>query len=74
MEDDKAVAGESDPSEYNEVVTPKDTETIDTFSSHVIHVKMGTAYTSMGLNVMTQALHAEDESLGTEPNILPHLP
>ena len=63
MEDGKSVAGESDPSEYDEVVTTKDTETIDAFSSHVIHVRTGTAYTSMGLNVMTQALHTEDGSL-----------
>ena len=63
MEDDKVVAGESDPSEYNEVVTSKDTETIDVFSSHVICVKMGTAHTDVGLNVITQALHAEDGSL-----------
>ena len=36
---------------------------IDAFSSHIIHVRMGTAYTGVGLNVMTQALHAEDGSL-----------
>ena len=51
--DDKAVAGESDSSEYDEVVTTKDTETIVALSSHVICVKMGTVHTSMGLNVMT---------------------
>ena len=28
--------GESDPSEYDKVVTAKDTETIDTFSSHIV--------------------------------------
>ena len=41
----------------------RDAKMIDAFSSHIIHVRMGTAYTGMGLNVMTQALHAEDGSL-----------
>ena len=63
MEDGKVVAGESNPSEYNEVVTTKDTENIDAFSSCIIHVRTGTAYTGMGLNVMTWALHTEDGSL-----------
>ena len=56
VEDNKVSAGESDHSEYNEVITTKDAETIDAFLSHVICVRMGTAYTGMGLNVMTQAL------------------
>ena len=63
MGDGKVLAGESDPSENNEVVTTKDTETINTFSSHVIHAMTGTAYTGMRVNVMTQALHVEDGSL-----------
>ena len=63
VEDDKGIAGESDPTEYDEVFTTKDTKTIDAFSSHVIHAKMGTAHTGMGLNVMTQALCAKDGSL-----------
>ena len=41
MENDKIAAGESDPSEYDEVVTTKDTKTIDAFSSHVIHERTG---------------------------------
>ena len=36
---------------------------IDAFSSHIIHVRMRTAYSGARLNVMTQALCAEDESL-----------
>ena len=60
---DKLDAGESNPSEYSEVVTTKDTETIDALSSHVIHARMGTAHTEEGINVMTQALHAGDGSL-----------
>ena len=63
MEDDKVAAGESDTSEYNAVVTTKDTKMIDAFSSQIIHVKVGTACTGAGLNMMTQALSAEDWSL-----------
>ena len=63
IEDSKAVAGESDSSEYDEIVTTKDTKTIDAFSSHIIHAKMRTAHTGEGINVMTQALHVEDGSL-----------
>ena len=63
MEDDKVAAEGSGPSEYDEVVTTKDTEMIDAFSSHIIHVRMETAYTGVGLNVMTQGLCAEDGSL-----------
>ena len=47
MEDDKVAAGESDPCEYDEVVTTKDTKTIDTFSSHIIHAR--TYVLKMGL-------------------------
>ena len=63
VENDKIAAGESDPSEYDEVVTAKDTETIAAFSSHVIHARMGMAHTGEGINVMTQSLCAEDGSL-----------
>ena len=63
MEDEKAAAGESDPSDYNEVVTTKDTETIDAFSSYIIHARIRTAHIREGINVMTQALHTEDGSL-----------
>ena len=63
MEDSKVVPGKSNPSEYVEVVTTKDTETIDAFSSHVIHARMRTAHTGEGINVMTQTLCTEDGSL-----------
>ena len=49
-----------DLTEYDEVVTTKDTKMIDVFSSHIIHARVRTAYTGMGINVMTHALHAED--------------
>ena len=63
MEDDQVAARVLDLSEYEELVNTKDTETIDAFLSHIIHARMGTAYTGMRLSVMTQALSAEDGSL-----------
>ena len=63
IEDSKSVAGESDPSEYDKIVTTKDTKTIDAFSSHFIHAKKRTAHMGEGINVMTQALCTEDGSL-----------
>ena len=45
------------------IVTTKNTETIDTFSSHVIHVRIRSTHTGEGINVMTQALCMEDGSL-----------
>ena len=63
VEDNKLVAGRFNPTNYDEVVITKDMETIDTFSSHIICVKTETVQTGMGLNVMTQALHAKDGSL-----------
>ena len=44
------------------MVTSKDTETTDAFSSPVIHARMRTAHTGEGINVITQALHTEDGS------------
>ena len=55
MEDEKVASGESDPNEYDEVVTTRDTKMIDAFSSHIICMRTGRAYTGMGLNVITQA-------------------
>ena len=63
MEDGKVAAGKPDPSEYDEVVTTKDTEIIDAFSSHIICARTGITYTCARLSVMTQALHAEEGSL-----------
>ena len=63
VEDEKAVAGESDPSQYDEVVTTKDTKTIHAFSSHIIHARARTTHTGEGINVMTQALYDEDGPL-----------
>ena len=63
VENNRVAAGESDPGKYDEVVTTKDTETIDAFLSCIIHARMGTAYTGKEINVMTQAICAEHGSL-----------
>ena len=54
---------ELDSNDYDEIVTTKEAETVDAFSSQVIHTKMKTAHQTEGINVMTQALHIEDGSL-----------
>ena len=61
MEDGKT--RESDPNDYDEIINTKEAETIDTFSSWVIHAKIKTAHWGEGINIMTQALHAKDGSL-----------
>ena len=63
VEDDKVVAGRSDPTDDDEVVITNEMETIGAFLSHIIHAKTEIAHTGMELNVMTQALHAKDGSL-----------
>ena len=45
------------------LLLPWSTETIDAFSSQVIHAKMRVAHRGDGINVMTQALCIEDGSL-----------
>ena len=61
--EDGAPSEESDPNDYDELVTTKEAETTDAFSSQVIHAKMKTAHWGEGINMMTQALHIEDRSL-----------
>ena len=60
MVDNKVATGVLDLTEYDKVVTTKDSDLIDAFSSHIIHMRVRTAYMGMGLNVMTQALCVED--------------
>ena len=54
VETNEVAAGVLDLTEYDKVVTTKDTEIIDAFSSHIICAVVRTTYTSVGLNVMTQ--------------------
>ena len=60
---DNQTTEESNPSEYNEVVVTKNTETVGAFSSPVIPMKVEKAYTGEHINVMTQALQTKDGSL-----------
>ena len=63
LEDDKVATRVLDSTEYNEVVTTKGSKMIETFLSRIIHAQMKTAFTSVRLNVMAYALHAEEASL-----------
>ena len=63
LEDDKATTRVLDSTEYNEVVTTKGSEMIDTFSSRIIHVQTMTTFTGVRLNVMTHAVCAEEGPL-----------
>ena len=56
-------AEESSSDDYNQVMFTQNVEIIEAFSSHVVPVKVGKAYTGGCINVMTQALWTEDGSL-----------
>ena len=56
-------AEESSPDDYDQVMFTQNVETIEPFSSHVVPVKMGRAYTRESINIMVQALQSEDASL-----------
>ena len=56
-------ADESSSNGYDEVVVPKKMETIDAFSSCVIHMRAERAYTGECINVMTQVLQPRNGSL-----------
>ena len=62
MEDYQAME-ESSPDEYDKVVITKNMETVDAFSSHVIHMKVEKTYMGEHINVIAQALQTEDSSL-----------
>ena len=63
VEDDKITTKVLDPTEYDEVVTTKNSKMIDTFLSRNIHAQTETTFTGARLNVITHALHAEEGSL-----------
>ena len=54
---------EFDPDGYDQLMYTQNAETIEPFSSHIIPVKAGRAYTWECINVMVQALQTEDGSL-----------
>ena len=51
------------PDGYDQVVFTQNVETIEPFSSHVVLVKVGRAYTGECINIMVQALQTKDGSL-----------
>ena len=57
------IAEESSSDEYDQVMFTQNVETIEAFSSHMVLVKVGWAYTGECINIMVQALWMEDSSL-----------
>ena len=54
---------EPNPDGYDQVMYAQNIETIEPFSSQVVLVKAGRAYTGKCINIMVQALWTEDGSL-----------
>ena len=63
MEVDGGLKEELDPDGYDQFMYTQNTETKELFSSLVVPVKAGRAYTGEHINVMVQALQPEDGSL-----------
>ena len=57
------IAEESSSDDYNQVMFTQKVETIEPFSSHMVLVKAGKAYTGGCINIMAQALWTGDGSL-----------
>ena len=57
------IVEEPNPDGYDQVMFTQNVETIEHFSSHVVLVKVGRAYTGECINIMVQALQTEDGSL-----------
>ena len=51
VEDNKVATKVLDPTEYDEIVTTKDSKMIDAFLSQIIHMRMKNAFTGVRLNV-----------------------
>ena len=63
MEVGDGLKEELDADGYDKLMYTQNAETIEPFSSHIIPVKAGRAYTGERINVMVQALQTEDGSL-----------
>ena len=57
------IAEETSSDGYDQVMFTKNVETIEAFSSHMVLVKVGRAYTGEHINIMVEALWTEDGSL-----------
>ena len=60
---------EPNPDGYDQVMFTQNVETIEPFSSHMVPVKVGRAYTGEHINIMVQALQTEDGSLPQGPTV-----
>ena len=60
---DDGIEEESSTDDYDQVMFTQNIEMIEAFSSHVVLVKVGKAYTKGCIDIMTQALWTEDGSL-----------
>ena len=63
MEVGDGLKKEPDLDGYDQLMYTQNVETIEAFSSHIIPVKAGRAYTGEHINIMVQALQTEDGSL-----------
>ena len=54
---------ESSSDNYDQLMFTQNVETVDAFSSYMVLVKVGRAYTGEHINIMIQALQTEDGSL-----------
>ena len=57
------IAEESSSDGYDQVMFTQNVKTIEAFSSHMVPVKVGKAYTGECVNIMVQALWTEDSFL-----------
>ena len=58
-----SITEEPNPDGYDQVMFTQNVETIEPFSSCMVPVKAGRAYTGECINIMVQALQTEDGSL-----------
>ena len=63
MEVGDGIVEEPSPDGYDTVMFTQNMETIDPYSSCMVQVKVGRAYTGELINIMVQALQTEDGSL-----------
>ena len=58
-----SIMEEPNPDGYDQVMFTQNVETLEPFSSHVVPVKVGRAYTGERIRIMVQALQTKDGSL-----------
>ena len=73
MEVDDGTEEESRSDGYDQVMFIQNVETVDAFSSHVVLVKMGRAYTGECISIMVQALWTKDSSLPQGSHCTKHI-